>query len=76
MTIAAEVQTAEIPANGTPPLLEARALKKHFPVTKGLLFSRTTGYLKAVDGVSFQVERGKTLGIVGNRAAAKALPPS
>ena len=72
MAATAGVQTAEIPANGPPPLLEARDLKKHFPVTKGLLFSRTTGYLKAVDGVSFQVERGKTLGIVGESGCGKS----
>ena len=54
------------------PLLEVKDLKKHFPVTKGLLFSRTTGYLKAVDGISFKIERGKTLGIVGESGCGKS----
>lgn len=54
------------------PLLEVFDLKKHFAVTKGLLFSRTTGYLKAVDGISFQIERGKTLGIVGESGCGKS----
>ena len=40
-------------------LLEAEGLKKYFPVTKGLLISKTTGYIKAVDGVSFQIRAGE-----------------
>ena len=63
--------SANAPVPGAP-LLEVKDLKKHFPVTKGLLFARTTGYLKAVDGVSFQVERGKTLGIVGESGCGKS----
>ena len=68
-------QSPETTSQGQPdqqPLLEVRGLKKHFPVTKGLLFSRTTGYLQAVDGISFQVERGKTLGIVGESGCGKS----
>ena len=40
-------------------LLEARNLAKYYPVTRGLL-KRTVGTVKAIDGVSFQIERGKT----------------
>ncbi len=54
------------------PLLEVVDLKKHFAVTKGLLFSKTTGYLKAVDGISFRIEKGKTLGIVGESGCGKS----
>ena len=67
--------TASQPAGTTEqesPLLEVLDLKKHFPVTKGLLFSKTTGYLKAVDGISFRIERGKTLGIVGESGCGKS----
>ena len=53
-------------------LLEARGLKKHFPVTKGLLFSRVTGWIKAVDGISFQIRAGETLGIVGESGCGKS----
>ena len=45
-------------------VLEARDLKKHFPVTKGVLISKTTGWIKAVDGISFSIQPGETLGIV------------
>ena len=51
-------------------LLEVNDLKKHFPIQSGL-FSRTTGHVKAVDGVSFFVRRGETLGLVGESGCGK-----
>ena len=53
-------------------LLEARDLKKHFPVTRGLIISRAVGWVKAVDGVSFQLEQGRTLGLVGESGCGKS----
>lgn len=53
-------------------LLEARGLKKHFPVTQGVLFSKVTASVKAVDGVSFAVRRGETLGVVGESGCGKS----
>jgi oligopeptide/dipeptide ABC transporter ATP-binding protein len=51
-------------------LLEVRDLKKHYPVTQGIL-QRTIGWVRAVDGISFEVERGKTLALVGESGAGK-----
>ena len=53
-------------------VLEARDLKKHFPVTKGVLISKVTGWIKAVDGVSFSIQPGETLGIVGESGCGKS----
>ena len=53
-------------------MLEAVNLKKHFPVTKGLLISKITGYIKAVDGISFQLRAGETLGVVGEAGCGKS----
>ncbi len=51
-------------------ILEGRNLKKYYPVTKGLL-QRTIGWVRAVDDVSFTIERGKTLSLVGESGAGK-----
>ena len=52
-------------------LLEVRNLKKHFPVTEGVLFQKTVGSVKAVDGVSFDIRKGETLGLVGESGCGK-----
>ena len=53
------------------PLLEVRDLKKHFPIHKGV-FSRIAGQVRAVDGVSFQIGHGETLGLVGESGCGKS----
>lgn len=52
------------------PLLRVENLKTHFPVRSGVL-QRTTGYVKAVDDVSFHIDRGETLGLVGESGCGK-----
>ncbi len=52
-------------------LLEVKGLKKHFPIKSGIL-KRTTGQVYAVDGISFSVEKGETLGLVGESGCGKS----
>ena len=52
-------------------LLEVTGLKKHFPIRTGVL-KRTTGWVYAVDGVTFEVEKGETMGLVGESGGGKS----
>ncbi|HEU0169270.1 MAG TPA: dipeptide ABC transporter ATP-binding protein [Chloroflexota bacterium] len=69
--------TLEVSGNGhTPPagdtLLEVKNLKMHFPLTKGILFQRKVGAVQAVDGITFDVRQGETLGLVGESGCGKS----
>ncbi len=66
----ANVQTATSPATA-PTLLQVSDLKKHFPIRKGFFSPKTVGYVRAVDGVSFYIRQGETLGLVGESGCGK-----
>ncbi len=55
----------------TQPLLEVRGLKKYFPVAEGMVFWRPSSWVKAVDGVDFQIYPGETLGVIGESGCGK-----
>ena len=54
------------------PILQVRDLKQHFPITTGMFFQRQVGSIRAVDGISFDVYEGETLGIVGESGCGKS----
>ncbi|HEY3542362.1 MAG TPA: ATP-binding cassette domain-containing protein [Gaiellaceae bacterium] len=56
----------------TEPLLTVTGLEVHFPVRRGLLFDRTVDHVRAVDGVSFEIPEGQTLGLVGESGSGKS----
>ena len=57
--------------NGSETLLEVKNLKMYFPVTSGIIFQRKIADVKAVDDVSFAINRGETLGLVGESGCGK-----
>ena len=70
-TPATTAPTASTGAASPAPILEVRNLKKHFPIRRGL-FSRSVGAVRAVDGLSFHVGAGETLGLVGESGCGKS----
>lgn len=53
-------------------VLDVKNLKKHFPIKKGIIFPKTVGAVKAIDGVSFAIKKGETLGLVGESGCGKS----
>ena len=71
-------ETVTRPSGGAPapgggePLMEVRDLVKHFPLTSGIIIQRKVGAVQAVDGISFDVMKGETLGLVGESGCGKS----
>lgn len=57
--------------NPSPTLIQVKCLKKYFPTTEGILLQRQTGAVKAVDDVTFDIQKGETLGLVGESGCGK-----
>jgi oligopeptide transport system ATP-binding protein len=57
---------------GRPILVSVESLKKHFPITRGVIWSRQVGAVKAVDGLTFDIYQGETLGLVGESGCGKS----
>ena len=53
-------------------VVSVRDVVKHFPITQGIVFQKTIGHVRAVDGVSFDLHRGETLGLVGESGCGKS----
>ncbi|MET8683542.1 dipeptide ABC transporter ATP-binding protein [Streptomyces sp. NPDC004732] len=66
------VAAIEAPAERGEPILQVRNLVKHFPLTQGILIKKQVGAVKAVDGISFDLYQGETLGIVGESGCGKS----
>ncbi|MCL4517355.1 MAG: dipeptide ABC transporter ATP-binding protein [Firmicutes bacterium] len=54
------------------PLLEVKNLIKHFPITRGIIIAKKVGAVQAVDGISFHIDKGETLGLVGESGCGKS----
>ena len=53
-------------------IIEVRDLVRHYPIQQGILYKRTIGQIKAVDGVSLDLVEGETLGVVGESGCGKS----
>jgi oligopeptide transport system ATP-binding protein len=70
--VARATAAAAIPPASGDALLEIRGLKKYFPLTQGVVFKRTVGHVRAVDGVNLTLNRGETVGLVGESGCGKS----
>ncbi|MET1011435.1 MAG: oligopeptide/dipeptide ABC transporter ATP-binding protein [Actinomycetota bacterium] len=60
------------PTDGRRPLVRVRGLRKYFPITRGIIFQKHIGDVRAVDGVDLDIHQGETLGLVGETGCGKS----
>jgi len=72
VTVAPSAETEQPVALRSDALLQVTGLKKHFPITQGIIFRRQVGAVKAVDGITFDVAERETLGLVGESGCGKS----
>ncbi len=67
-----ETEEAAVPQRQRQELVRVTDLVKHFPITKGVVFRQQVGAVRAVDGISFTIRKGETLGLVGESGSGKS----
>src|SRR5947199_8472217 len=72
MTTTGSERAIKTPASAQDALVDVRDLVKHYPITQGIIFQRRIEAVKAVDGVSFTIRSGETVGIVGETGCGKS----
>lgn len=72
MSTTADEATSQAADGGPDVLVEVRGLEVHFPIKSGIIFDRTVGHVRAVDGVDLSIRRGETYGLVGESGCGKS----
>ncbi len=72
MNVEVTERTEPQPTAEPQPLVRLRGLKKYFPISRGIIFQKHIGDVRAVDGVDLDIYRGETLGLVGETGCGKS----
>jgi peptide/nickel transport system ATP-binding protein len=72
MSVEVNERPGEVPQLQHPPLIKVVGIKKHFPITRGIIFQKKVGAVHAVDGVDLEVHQGETVGLVGETGCGKS----